>query len=65
MVDVKFCEGLPQVRSLLALFMINLHNSDCKICILGMEMTYFEFGYYFNITRVLHMAPGLRSAVPR
>ncbi len=27
-VDVKFCEG----GSLLAVLMINLHNSDCKIC---------------------------------
>ncbi len=24
--------------SLLAVFMINLHNSDCTICILGMEI---------------------------
>ncbi len=41
--DVKFWEGWPLVGSLLDVFMFNLHNGDCKICILGMEMTYFEF----------------------
>uniref|UniRef100_A0A9R1SHP7 TBC1 domain family member 5 n=2 Tax=Cyprinus carpio TaxID=7962 RepID=A0A9R1SHP7_CYPCA len=56
--DVKFCEGGPLVGSFLAVFMINMHNSNCKICILGMEMTFsvlifgiwslHYFGHYFN-----------------
>ncbi len=43
--DVMFCEGGRLLWSLLAVFMINLHNSDCKIWILDMELTYFEFLY--------------------
>ncbi len=51
--DVKFCEGGPLVGSYLAVFVINVHNNDCKICILGIQITYYEFWYlglgYFRL----------------
>lgn len=33
-----------------------MHNSDCKVCILGMEMAYLEFwylGYSYTLGNIL------------